>query len=384
MRILYFSDIDMTVPDGPSVNEQVFCKTLLETFPDTRFVLPQNNTKLAFLRNENTLFYPAPKKKILSPAYWLHAIKTAYAVKKEYKAHNVDLVVSRMTLLPLALFLLTGLFKIPVVLKSQGKFWFDKSHVPPKDKLYLSINEYISFGSIKNCKGLDTVSPQARTAIEKSAPNVKITVIENSTNVEDFSPEKTRRIYKEHDLSAFDRVIGYAGSFPSERGLVQLMTFAQNNQDRNFGYLIAGYDDKTAAIKQKIDDKNLGQHFIFTGHVPYTDIPAVLSCIDIGVSFDDVERAKTIGNSSQKVRQYLSAGCPCISIDIGNDFLKDGDLGTLVSPDDDAAIAAAILHWHNRITEEGQALRTRLHQYATQHLSAQAALKQRLAFWEGL
>lgn len=384
MRYLYFSDIDMTNADGPSVNEQVFCQTLLNAFPDTRFILPHENAALPFLTTANTAFYPAQQKKILSPTFWLSAAKTAKTIAAEVEKHDCDLVISRMTSLPFSLMMALQCYKLPIALKSQGRFWFDKTNRNWKDRLYLSIDECLSSFCLKHARAIDTVTPQAQATIRAISPQTPIAVIENSTNVDDFSAKKGNRKYKSHDLSSYDCVIGYTGTFPSQRGLQQLIAFAKNNRDKNFAYLVAGHDDLVGRLKTGIEQENLQDRFFFTGHIPYTDIPAVLSCIDIGVSFDDPERAKIIGNSSQKVRQYLSAGCPCISIDLGNEFLVDEDLGSLVSPQDDTAIEQAVNKWYGRLQKEGDALRARLRRYAVDHLSAAAALKQRTEFWSSL
>jgi glycosyltransferase involved in cell wall biosynthesis len=46
-----------------------------------------------------------------------------------------------------------------------------------------------------------------------------------------------------------------------------------------------------------------------TGVVPPEQVPELMSQIDIGLALDEGDRYNRVGNSYQKVSQYLAAGC---------------------------------------------------------------------------
>jgi hypothetical protein len=95
-------------------------------------------------------------------------------------------------------------------------------------------------------------------------------------------------------------VVGFCGGFPLERGALQVLDVVKTRSDC-FGVIIG---------RVRPDEEHRLRHprMLLIGEIPFVEVPKLLSCFDVGFAFDDVARADSIGNSNQKVRQYLAAG----------------------------------------------------------------------------
>jgi glycosyltransferase involved in cell wall biosynthesis len=106
-----------------------------------------------------------------------------------------------------------------------------------------------------------------------------------------------------------------------------------------------------------------------------------INAFDIGISLDTTERLRSIGNSSQKVRQYVACGKPVVSGTGGNSFLEQEGLGFIVDPEDIGQIAGVIVNWLSLSDDEKKAYSKRAVHYAQRNLSVRRALDDRFDFW---
>jgi glycosyltransferase involved in cell wall biosynthesis len=86
-------------------------------------------------------------------------------------------------------------------------------------------------------------------------------------------------------------------------------------------------------------------------------------------------------NSELKVRQYLACGKPIVISPGSNEFVSAEGFGTVVEPEDLAALTAALARWLALPPAEREAFAKRAAAYMHEHLSMAAALDRRLRLW---
>jgi glycosyltransferase involved in cell wall biosynthesis len=153
------------------------------------------------------------------------------------------------------------------------------------------------------------------------------------------------------------------------------------SQYPSLGIVIVGGGNGLDKLRKQADELGIAEHCILPGSVPYEQVPYFVNAFDVGISFDISTRLTNIGNSSQKVRQYIACGKPVVSGIGGNLFLEQESLGTIVDPDDIEQITNAVNKWLSLPAREKEAHCHKAANYARKHLSINEALKDRLEFW---
>ena len=112
-------------------------------------------------------------------------------------------------------------------------------------------------------------------------------------------------------------IIGWTGSFRGFHGLEQIINAFQevvkNNPDTVL--VLVGEGKERTGIERLVNSLGIQQNVIFTGRIPYREIPLYLSVFDLAVA-----GAKTADNfhySPQKIRDYMAAGVPVLAPDAG-------------------------------------------------------------------
>ena len=165
-------------------------------------------------------------------------------------------------------------------------------------------------------------------------------------------------------------VIGTLGRLHDNKGIdVMLRAFAQlRDRDVAARLRIAGDGPERPALRAMATDLGLDNQVEFTGWVsPAADY---LATLDLFVLPSRVEPFGLV------VAEAMAAGAPVIAsrIDGPKEILKDGALGRLVAPEDDAALATAIVEaiedWPTTLERAASA-----QTYALDHFSLEAGTR---------
>lgn len=155
-------------------------------------------------------------------------------------------------------------------------------------------------------------------------------------------------------------VVGYTGSFQDWHGLRYLVQAAEKLRDRPVRYLLIGDGRRRAETEAAIAERGLSDRFVFTGRVPYDDVPRLLAAADCCVAPFDPDRHPLSAREGfaldpLKVFEYLAMAKPTITIQAGNiqALFRDPDHLTMVPRRDPAALARAIEH----VVDEPEAAR---------------------------
>jgi glycosyltransferase involved in cell wall biosynthesis len=102
-------------------------------------------------------------------------------------------------------------------------------------------------------------------------------------------------------------------------------------------FLLAGDGEMRPFFEDQVKAAGLERTFAFLGH--RTDIPALLSCCDIGVL---ASRSEGLPNV---VLEYMAAALPVVATAVGGvpEIIENEESGLLVPPENPAALSAAIL-----------------------------------------
>lgn len=154
-------------------------------------------------------------------------------------------------------------------------------------------------------------------------------------------------------LAASDRVILYMGSFFYFSGLVQAIEeFARSKQD-HIKLLLVGGGEQDSELKQRVADLGIEADVIFTGFVPYAELPRYFSLASAAINTLEPTLVANVALPN-KVLQYLAAGLAVFSTDLAglrSALGESTDISWASSPA--AVIAAACANLNDQHLGEG-------------------------------
>lgn len=300
--------------------------------------------------------------------------------------HHFDLLLFRLDLLPLAPLYITKRHDIPFALKTLGQGLiniFSEKIGWPLGSLLAHINQHLVKQLVKKAIVADTVSRlQKQYLADRLAVELdEIICIDNAVNTDRFFPARVSEARKELGLTRFGPIAGYVGTRPWERGGMQLIETAPQLLSKypNLGLVILGDGAQLDDLKKRAHELQVQDHCVFTGYVPFHKVPQYVNSLDVGVSIS--LRIDRQAASELKVRQYLACGKPVVASPGSNDFLINSGMGSIVQPDDLAAVANELDYWLGLSAAERDLFACRAEKYVQENLSIEAAVARRFDLW---
>lgn len=384
-RILYVSSVDVSLGNGPAVNEVEFIVALHDLIGErAHFCIPDPEHGVADLPLGACTFVRSHHRHSLLP-FALHTRAQLRAAKRLLTQRRFDLVVFRLAVLPIVpLVLARG--GVPYAFKTLGATTLNVlQRIPVVGRFLPSLNHRIMRRLVSDAVLCDAASLQHVEILRAAFPEAaeRIVWIDNTVNTRRFFPKPSAEVREKLGLARFDPIVGYVGNLPWERGGAQLVEVAARLRQRHprLGILVLGNGEGRKALARRAGELGVEEFCVLTGHVPYDAVPDYVNALDVGVSFL-LPRDQL--HSEQKVRQYVACGKPVIATTPGgNDFLRDATLGSLVRYDDLDAIAVELDRWLN--VPDRAAFAARAAQYARDQMSVEQGVLRRLELWgEGL
>ena len=388
-KILYYSSFVFSDEQGCSINELEFCKEFVNTYQGNAWLILSYKNK--FL-DENPEF-PLGIKNILffKNSRLINIIASfiaSYQINRVLKRHQIPLVVTRILEPPTVIFFLIHFFKVKVAIKTAGTTYLSPKPYSFREKIYTKLEYWLRKSVLESALAIDVPTIELCELVLKEAPKLKnIHVVPNSTNINRFRILDKEVNRSKYGLVNTDIVLGFVGAAPSEDGAMEMILVAQNILKRypQIKVVIAGEDKGIQFIRSIVEQKKMIKSVFFLGRIPYQDIPSLISTFDIGFSLVPNHLLKRNGNSSQKVRQYLSCGVPVVSVAPGHEFIDEHTfLGATVNPEDLQDIEEKTIKILDSLKNDFKKRRLLIRQYATEHLSTKKTFQQRLEFWESL
>ncbi len=127
-----------------------------------------------------------------------------------------------------------------------------------------------------------------------------------------FQVPKNQALREELGLQKDDFVLMFMGTFYEFSGIPKVIQELKKHNNVDLKIVLVGGGKQESKIREIVSQLNLDNNVIFTGVVPYSQLPEVLSIADVAFnSFEPI----LISNVAfpHKVLQYLAAGIPTIS-----------------------------------------------------------------------
>ena len=387
-RILYISSIDISRADGPGINEREFTVELCNVFGERAHILvPEPKNPLEDVNGRNFSFCKGHQH--YKPlAFFQHQLSQIRWADILIKSGKFNFLIFRINILPLNQIYISRRYKIPYAIKTLGAGLINilGQRGGMIGKVLKPFNEKLVKDLTARATAIDVCTEVYASFFPErlSLDPLKVRWIENATNTDRFHLIDKATARSVCGLSAFEPIVGFVGSLPWERGGTQMLEIAPRllSQYPTLGIVIVGGEGgQLDRLRQQALELGIAAHCVLPGVVPYERVPYFINAFDVGISFDTTTRLTQIGNSSQKVRQYIACGKPVVSGPGGNLFLEEEGLGTIVNPDDIDQITNAVNKWLSLTDREKEAHSHRAVNYAQKHLSISKALNDRLEFW---
>lgn len=383
-RMLYISPADVSVGNGPGVNENEFIHALYAAVGErAHFLVPRPIEPVDDLPAE-ALTFCAPHRRYRPWRFPFHVVSQIRAAGRLLRERRFDLLVFRIDVFPFVPFYLTRRHRLPYVIKTLGTGALDAlERRGALARMLAPLNRWMFHSIVSRALVADTDSEGHAVALRRrlGLGEREVVWIDNAVNTGRFHPMSSAAARRELGLERFDPLIGYVGSRPWERGGAQLIEAAAKLLPRHpaLGVVIVGSGEPVEGMKRRAAELGIAERCHFAGYVPYRRIPRIVQSLDAGVSISLLpERAV---NSELKVRQYLACGKPIVISPGGNEFVREQGFGTVVEPGDIDAIAVALDAWLARAPAERDAFAARAAAYMHEHLSMAAAIDRRMWLW---
>lgn len=136
-------------------------------------------------------------------------------------------------------------------------------------------------------------------------------------------------------------VVGYLGGAPLVRGAKEVVELVRLAPGRGIDLrgLVAG--SNAAEVGECARSRGVADKVHLCGLVPPAEVPALMGRLSIGLAMDDAGRHSRVGNSYQKVSQYLAAGCAVITTGVSDVALTSlGNVFVVPSADPECLLDA--------------------------------------------
>lgn len=193
------------------------------------------------------------------------------------------------------------------------------------------------------CRDVDLViapSQGLATVLREMGVDSPVDVVPNGVDLAPFrSPDPIDRASL--GISPDDIVLIFVGRLGGEKNLYFLLRAAAGVQiaDPRVWLVLVGDGPDRDNLEDRARHSGVGERVVFTGLIPYTDVPRYLAMADVFVTASRTEVHPL------SVIEALAAGLPVVGIDSPgvSDTIVDGENG-LVAQDDLAAFTAKLSH----------------------------------------
>jgi glycosyltransferase involved in cell wall biosynthesis len=270
-----------------------------------------------------------------------------YYLLYRMKHTKPDFIYSRISLFTISPLILSKFLKIPYVVEING-LGIDEMKLSNTSKLIIQIfkvNEKLNY---KHAEKIIAVTKGVKEGIKKlyNIPDEKIIVIENGANTDLFKPIDQKEARKELKFNQDANYVCFVGNLAPWQGVEYLIqsTPLILKEMPNIRFLIVGDGQMKEELINLAAKTGVSDKFIFTGAVPYEEVPKYINASDVCVAPFVRARNERIGLSPLKIYEYLSCGKPVVSSRIPNlEFIELNNAGILVEPENPEELAKAII-----------------------------------------
>ena len=257
-----------------------------------------------------------------------------------------DVIYSRYDVLS-PLLILPKLLRRPWIVEL-NEYKPDEVRLNTKSHFYIWLTNMSLKFNCKNADGIVSVTQGIKEEIttQYNIPDEKIVVIENGANTDLFKPMGTTKARKKLNLDRNNSYIGFVGHLAPWQGVEYLIKAAPLilKEIPNTKFLVVGDGSMNEELINLAAKAGVADNFIFTGAVPYEEVPKYINASDVCVAPFITERNERIGLSPLKIYEYLACGKPVASSRIPNlEFIEEQNAGILAEPENIEELSKAII-----------------------------------------
>jgi glycosyltransferase involved in cell wall biosynthesis len=387
MRILYFTTFDLTLAKGPSINEREFVGQMFrDPGIQVRAIVPGSAIELDEFPKEGIRPFlhswgPSIRGIISSER------EVENAIRLEITGFGPDIVVGRLALLPFGCLRALGSCESPFAIKSLGSAGFVTSGWNTTQMVTRCLRpliRYVLRRVVRRACVIDSTTNELRSLLikEVGASPSSTFVVPNATNTVRFRPLDYSEKRKALGIPQGGVVVGYAGGDPLERGgreVIEVVARLRAEGMDAYGLVVGGRASDLLRFAQQYE---IAGQFHAPGRVDYATMPDWINLIDIGIALDRSKRAAQIGNSYQKIRQFIACGRFIITQIDDSDPIAECPLVVRLPQKNREAIYFAVRQILEMSKEERETRQIAGRAFAEQHLSLSAALETRIKLWK--
>ena len=171
-----------------------------------------------------------------------------------------------------------------------------------------------------------------------------MTVLPSGTNTDLFRPMDKSSCCKKLKFDPQKKYVGFIGTFFHHQGIDVLIDSSPLiiQQRSDVSFLLVGDGQMRTKWERKVNEMGLKNYFIFTGNVPYEDVPYYCGIMNVCVS-PLLEEAGE--RSPVKVFDYLACAKPVVMSDVAETgkIFEDSGAVRLIPTEDEVSLSQSIL-----------------------------------------
>jgi len=237
------------------------------------------------------------------------------------------------------------LLRIPAVKEVNGIVANEKEVTNQAKGIILNIINHIEKRNMPKADKIIVVTSKLKQILirEYNVSENKIEVLENGANVDLFRPMERNRVISKLRISEQFRYVCFVGNFATWQGLEYLIKSVPHVliECPDSRFLLVGDGVLRERLESMVKDIGVSDKVLFTGMVPYQDVPYYINASDVCVV---PKLPLKSGYSPLKLCEYLACEKPVIASRLnGFEILEEHQMGLLVPPEDEVALAQAIV-----------------------------------------
>ncbi len=212
------------------------------------------------------------------------------------------------------------------------------------------ILEFMRTYTLKNASFIISVTEGIKKHLIKfyGIDQKRICVIGNGANIEIFKPLDKKTSIRKLKLNETNCYVCFSGLLAPWQGVEHLIQAAPLilTKIHNAQFLIIGDGQMKKEWMLLANNLGISDMFIFTGKVPYEQVPLYINASDVCVAPFIVARNAKIGLSPLKMYEYLACGKPVVASNIPgvSDLLDKSGGGIAVTPENSREFADAVIN----------------------------------------
>jgi len=335
---------------GCSTHVRETCRSLQEAGQEVFVVTSRRGDDVSEYRDLEIIEIPVLRSRWLGSdlRQWLYNFRLIRAMTRLLKQRVPDVLYERHALYSTAGMRLAKRFRLPRILEVNTLLveeQMQRIHFP-------RLASWMEDRIVGSAPEIIVVSTPLREAfVGRGIDPRRISIMPMAVDVRRFHPDVEPAPLRARFHLDGKTIVGYTGTLTAWHGIELLFEVAETIKalEENLCIVVIGGDEvKVNEQRERVRSRRLGDHLIFMGSVPYTEVPHYISAMDITVIPGSIEWA-----SPTKLFEYQAMGKPSVAprlIPVA-DALTDGREGYLFRPNDVEELTDRILRLHHDSVE---------------------------------